>query len=356
MTSEQQPEQLHGATSPHSQGRDISDQLPQELKMNTSPQPEHFIGIDISKAYLDVALWPGETTWRETHGEAHLPRLVEQLKGLAPSLIVLEATGGYETDVATALAGAGLPVAVVNPRQVRDFAKSLGKLAKTDRLDAQILARFAQAIRPQARFLPDEQATQLQAALARRRQLIEMKIAEQNRLGLAHQTIQPRLQEHITWLEKELAELDEDLHTQIRQSAIWREKDDLLQSVPGIGKVTATTLLADLPELGQLNRKQIAALVGLAPFNCDSGLMRGKRMIWGGRAPVRNALYMAALVATRCNPVIKRFYEHLKQQGKVFKVAITACMRKLLTILNAMVRAHQTWCPALATAKVQPAS
>jgi len=323
--------------------------------MSTPSNPEQFIGIDISKAHLDIAIWPGETTWRAPHAEASLPRLVEQLQGFAPSLIVLEATGGYETDVATALAAAGLPVAVVNPRQVRDFARSLGKLAKTDRLDAQILARFAQAIRPQARFLPDEQATQLQAALTRRRQLIDMKVAEKNRLGLAHKTIRPRLQEHIAWLEEELAELDEDLHTRIRQSAIWREKDDLLQSVPGIGRVTATTLLADLPELGQLNRKQIAALVGLAPFNCDSGLMRGKRTIWGGRAPVRNALYMATLVATRCNPVIKRFYTHLKQQGKVFKVAITACMRKLLTILNAMVRAHQTWCPALASTKTSPA-
>lgn len=321
--------------------------------MSSTHTPGVFVGIDISKAHLDVAILPSGETWQEAHHEAGIQQLVEKSKVLHPTLIVMEATGGYETDVATALALAGLPVAVVNPRQVRDFAKSLGKLAKTDRLDAHILARFAEAIRPEARFLPDEQASHLQAVVNRRRQIIEMKVAEQNRLGLAHKKVKPRLQEHIAWLEKELADLDQELHDQIRQSAIWREQDDLLQSVPGIGKITALVLIADLPELGHLNRKEIAALVGLAPFNRDSGLMKGKRSIWGGRASVRDALYMATVVASRWNPVIKRFYQRLRHDGKVFKVAITACMRKLLTILNAMVRSQKRWQPALAATKVQ---
>jgi transposase len=322
--------------------------------MNHLLPVEVFVGIDISKAHLDVAVRPSQEIWQEEHDEAGNTRLVEKLKALHPTLIMMEATGGYETDIATALALAGLPVAVVNPRQVREFAKALGKLAKTDRLDAQILAHFAEVIRPEARFLPDEQASQLQAVINRRRQMIEMKVAEQNRLGLAHKKVKPSLQEHITWLDEKLADLDLELHDQIRMSAIWREKDDLLQSVPGIGKVTAMTLIADLPELGQLNRKKIAALVGLAPFNCDSGLSKGKRAIWGGRASVRKALYMAALVATRCNPVIKRFYDRLCKEGKVFKVAITACMRKMLTIANAMLRSKKEWLPALATAKSRP--
>lgn len=312
-----------------------------------------FVGIDISKAHLDNAVLPSEVTWQEEHSEASINQLVQKLKALHPTLIVMEATGGYETDVATALALAGLPVAVVNPRQVRDFAKSLGTLAKTDRLDAQILARFAEAIRPEARFLPDEQASQLQAVINRRRQVLEIKVAEQNRLALAHKKVKPRIQEHIAYLEKELAELDQELHDQIRQSTIWREKDNLLQTVPGIGKVTSMILIADLPELGHLNRKKIVALVGLAPFNRDSGKMKGKRTIWGGRASVRDALYMAAVVASRWNPIIKRFYERLRHEGKAFKVAITACMRKLLTILNAMVRTQRVWQPALATVKVQ---
>jgi transposase len=322
--------------------------------MNNAHTAELFVGLDISKAHLDIAIRPSQEIWREDHAEAGIICLVEKLKAMKPTAIVMEATGGYETDVATALALAGLPVAVVNPRQVRDFAKSLGKLAKTDRLDAQVLAHFGEAVRPEARFLPDEQASQLQAVINRRRQVIEMKVAEQNRLGLAHKQVKVRLKAHIDWLAQELADLDQALHDQIRQSVIWHETDDLLQSVPGVGKVTSTTLIADLPELGRLNRKKIAALVGLAPFNCDSGLMKGKRSIWGGRASVRNALYMAALVAARCNPVIKRFYQRLIQEGKLFKIAITACMRKLLTILNAMVHSKTRWLPARATTKAHP--
>lgn len=319
--------------------------------MNDIHPSENFVGIDISKDFLDLAVRPEKKIWRIEHNETGISQLVDQLKAMQPTLIMMEATGGFETDVATALALAGLPVAVVNPRQVRDFAKALGILAKTDRLDAQILARYAETIRPEPRFLPDEQASQLQAVINRRRQLIDMKIAEQNRLGLAHKTIKPKLQEHITWLEKEIADLDQELHDLIHKSDIWREKDDLLQSVPGVGKVTSMIIIADLPEIGLLNRKEIAALVGVAPFNCDSGKMKGKRVIWGGRGSVRDGLYMAALVATRCNPVIKRFYEHLRHEGKAFKVAITACMRKLLTILNAMVRSNKKWQPALAVAK-----
>jgi transposase len=307
-----------------------------------------YVGVDISKAHLDIGINPGGAGWRESNSGEGIERVVVKLKELRPSLIVLEATGGYEADVATALALAGLPVAVVNPRQVRDFAKSLGKLAKTDRLDAEVLARFAQAIRPEARYLPDPQARELQALVSRRKQVIEIRVSEKNRLSTAHAKVKPSIEKVIEFLTQELEQLDDDIRDQIRRSDVWREKDDLLQSVPGVGKVLSTTLLADMPELGQLNRKQIAALAGLAPYNCDSGLMKGKRTIWGGRAPVRNALYMAALSASRFNPVIRRFFQHLIKQGKAFKVAITACMRKLLTILNAILRSMQKWQPNLA--------
>jgi transposase len=349
MTFEQQPEQLPGATSPHPQGRDrIEKNSREEMERTQTPQ---YVGIDISKAHLDIGISSGGEGWRETNTGDGIERVVEKVKGVQPELIVLEATGGYEAEIATALALAGLPVAVVNPRQVRDFAKSLGKLAKTDRLDAEVLARFAQAIRPEARYLPDPQARELQALVNRRKQIIEIRVSEKNRLSTAHAKIKPSIQKVIDFLTQELEKLDAEIHDQIRRSDVWREKDDLLQSVPGVGKVLSTTLLSDLPELGLLNRKQIAALAGLAPYNRDSGLMKGKRAIWGGRAPVRNALYMAAVSASRFNPVIRRFFEHLIQQGKVFKVAITACMRKLLTILNAMIRSRQKWLPNLASVK-----
>jgi transposase len=310
-----------------------------------------FVGIDVSKASLDIAVRPSGSAWQVDNSEEGIRQLAERLRQLSPTAIVLEATGGYEMACAAVLAAAQLPVAVIHPRQGRDFAKSLGKLAKTDRIDAATLARFAEAIRPEPRLLPDEQTQQLRALLARRRQLIDMLIAEKNRLYLAHRRIKPRLQEHITWLEQELEELDKDLQDQIKASPVWREKENLLRSVPGVGPVTATTLLAELGELGQLNRKKIAALVGVAPFNCDSGQMHGRRAIWGGRACVRSTLYMATLSAIRFNAVIRTHFEHLQQQGKIFKVALVACMRKLLTILNAIVRSGVPWMPALAAPK-----
>jgi transposase len=317
--------------------------------------PQHhpvFVGIDISKAHLDIAVRPSGERWQADNTLEGIAPLVEKLLGLAPTLIVLEATGGFEMAVTAALVAAGLPVAVINPRQARDFAKSLGRLAKTDKIDAAILARFAEAIRPEPRSLPDAATQALQATVVRRRQLIEMMVAEKNRLPMTHASIQPRLQEHILWLQAELKELDQDLQDQLRNSPIWREKEQILLSVTGVGPVTTVTLLADLPELGQLNRKQIAALVGVAPFNCDSGKMHGKRAIWGGRACVRTVLYMATLSASRTNPVIKTFYERLIKAGKLPKVALVACMRKLLTILNAMVCSGKPWQPDLAASKV----
>ena len=254
---------------------------------------------------------------------------------------MLEATGGFEVDVAGALAAAGLPTAVVNPRQVRDFARATGLLAKTDQLDAQALAHFAEAVRPEPRPLPDAQAQELSALLLRRRQLVDMLTAEKNRVSLAAARIRPQIQTHIAWLQQQLADLDRDLGQLIRSSPVWRAKDDLLRSVPGVGPVLATTLVASLPELGTLTRQQIAALVGVAPLNRDSGTWRGRRTVWGGRAHVRAVLYMSTLVAVRHNPALRAFYERLRHAGKLPKVALTACMRKLLTILNAMLK-HQT--------------
>jgi transposase len=315
-----------------------------------------FMGIDVSKLHLDIAVRPTNERFQTENTSEGIAQWVTQIQALRPTLVVLEATGGWEIAVTVALAAAEIAVAVVNPRQVRDFAKSLGRLAKTDKIDAVILARFAEAIQPEPRTLPDEQTQQLKAILVRRRQLIEMLVAEKNRLGLTHAMIKPHLQEHIIWLEQEVADIDQDLHQRLRNSPLWREKEDLLRSVKGIGPVTATTLLAELPELGQLNRKQIAALVGVAPFNCDSGNMHGRRAIWGGRACVRNVLYMAALSACRFNPVIRTFYDHLIQAGKLKKVALVACMRKLLTILNAMIRSGKPWQPELAATKLPIAS
>jgi transposase len=302
-----------------------------------------FVGIDVAKEHLDIAVRPNGKSWTIQNNEQSTMELAQQLKELQPEVVVMEATGGLEVSVASVLAIAGLPVTVINPRQVRNFAKSTGKLAKTDTLDAQVLAHFAEAIRPEPRFLSDEQARQLQALVGRRRQVTEMLVAEKNRAHMSHQTVQKRLKEHIAWLEKELEDLDKDLRQSIQESPVWREKDQLLQSVPGIGPITSSVLLASLPELGSLDRKKIAALVGVAPFNRDSGNMRGKRSVWGGRAHVRSMLYMATLTATRHNPVIKDFYTRLIQAGKAAKVAITACMRKLLTILNAIIRHTQPW-------------
>lgn len=301
-----------------------------------------FIGMDISQDTVDVAVRPG-TAFQIANTEQGLAEAVQRLQTLTPALIVLEATGGLEVPLAGALAAVGLPVVVINPRQVRDVARATGQLAKTDRLDAQILARFAEAIRPPIRPVPDEQTQALVALVARRRQLIEMLTAETNRLRLTARPLQQRVQAHIIWLETELEHINTDLTTTMRQSSVWREKEEIVRSVPGVGPVLTTTLCANLPELGTLTRKAVAALVGVAPFPRDSGTLKGRRAIWGGRAHVRAALYMAALVATRKNPVIRIFYQRLCQAGKAKKLALTACMRKLLTILNAMVKSRTPW-------------
>ena len=306
---------------------------------------DHFIGIDVSKATLDIASLPDGESWTVTNDEPGLAELAPRLVALAPVLIVLEATGGFEMLAALTLAKAGLPVAVVNPRQVRDFAKALGRLAKTDALDAALLADFAQRVRPEPRPLPDEAAQLLESLLTRRRQLVDMLTAEKNRLGFARGPVQRDIRQHIRWLEKRLADVDGALQDAVTASPLYQAKANLLRSVPGVGPVTTLTLLATLPELGRLSRHQIAALVGVAPMNRDSGTMRGKRMVWGGRAPVRAALYMAALVGLKHNPVLRVFYERLRAKGKPFKVAVTACMRKLLTILNAMLHQNQPWDP-----------
>jgi transposase len=314
--------------------------------MQAPNQQDHqpiFVGIDVAKAHVDSAVRPTGEHWTAPQTEAGIQDLVARVQALAPTLVVLEATGGLERAVTAALAAAGLPVAVVNPRQVRDFAKATGRLAKTDRLDAQVLAHFAEAVRPQPRPLPAEQAQLLSAHLARRRQLVEMLTAEKNRLGTAPRPVRQRIQTHIAWLEQELREVEDDLGTTLRASPLWREQDDLLRSVPGVGPVLSTTLLAELPELGTLSRKQIAALVGVAPLNRDSGTLRGRRTVWGGRARVRAALYMAALVATRHNPVLRAFYDRLRAAGKPPKVALTACMHKLLIILNALLKHRTPW-------------
>jgi transposase len=307
-----------------------------------------FVGIDVSKQHLDVAVRPSGETWTVPHDEAGLSALVTRLRALAPTLIVLEATGGLEVALASALATAPLPVAVVNPRQVRDFAKSTGTLAKTDRLDAQCLAHFADAVRPQARPLPDAQAQELSALLQRRRQLVDMLTAEKNRFQAAAGRIRPQIQAHIDWLQRQIRQFDDDLRDLIRASPLWRETEDLLRSAPGVGPVLATTLVAALPELGTLTRQQIAALVGVAPLNRDSGTLRGRRTVWGGRAQVRTVLYMSTLVAVRHNPVLAVFYQRLRAAGKAPKVALTACMRKLLTILNAMLKHRTRWAAVMA--------
>lgn len=302
-----------------------------------------FVGIDISKHQLDVGLYPSEQTWNEVHDEAGVIRVIERLSHLSPQLIVVEATGGLQVPLVAALAAASLPVVVVNPRQVRDFAKALGQRAKTDRIDAVVLARFAEAVRPELRDFRSDHAQQLAALLSRRRQLIEMLIAEKNRLSCAVKSVRKHIKTHITWLQRQLKQIDRDLDGAIRASEHWCTQDDIIRSVPGAGQGLSRTLIAHLPELGQLNRRQISALAGLAPYNQDSGNHRGKRAIWGGRAQVRSALYMAALTATRCNPVISAFYLRLRAEGKPFKVAITACMRKLLVIINTMIKNQTTW-------------
>ena len=306
-----------------------------------------FVGIDVAKAHLDVALRPAGTHRRVSNTETGIAELQETLAAVQPELVVLEATGGYETVVASTLASTGLPVAVVNPRQVRQFARAVGQLAKTDALDAQLLARFAEVVRPEPRPLRDEAAQALAALVARRRQVVEMLVAEQQRLATMPAALRERVQEHIDWLREERAKLDTELGTHLRQSPVWRVTEAVLRSVPGVGPIVAATLVAELPELGRLNRKQIAALVGVAPLACESGTLRGRRIVWGGRAQVRAVLYMSTVAALRWNPVIRGFYDRLRGAGKPAKVALTACMRKLLTILNAMVRQQTRWQPPL---------
>lgn len=309
-----------------------------------------FIGIDVAKDELQVAVYPSGETWQTAYDEAGLEQLVARLNQAQPELIVLEATGGLEVPLAAALCSAGLRAVVVNPRQVRDFAKAVGKLAKTDRLDAGILARFGEAVRPPWRPFADAQERALKDMVVRRRQVVEMLVAEKNRARFVVPKMHKQIARHIEWLNQELKRLDEELETQMRETPAWREKDDLLRSVPGVGPVMSFTMLSSLPELGQLNRRQIAALVGVAPFNRDSGVFRGTRSIWGGRTDVRHSLFMATLAALRCNPAIRTFYQRLVAAGKPKKVAITACMRKLLTIMNAMAKHGQPWDPRLAGA------
>jgi transposase len=304
------------------------------------------IGIDVSKSELALAVYPSGDAWTSPTTAAALDALVTRLTALDPALIVLEATGGYEAPVAAACAGAGLPVAVVNPRQVRAFAQAVGRTAKTDAIDAAVLAVFGARVQPSPRAVPDAATQALAALVARRRQLLDMLGAEQRRLAQATTTpVRRDLRTHIRWLERRLGDVDDDLTGAIQASPIWRVQEDLLKSVPGIGPTTARTLLAELPELGHLDRHRIAALVGVAPFNRDSGTRRGHRTIWGGRASVRRSLYMAALVASRHNPLLRAFYQRLRQAGKPPKVALVALMRKLLTILNAMARDQQPWKP-----------
>jgi transposase len=315
--------------------------------MERSPAAPTFVGIDVAKDRLDVHLRPSDEAFALSRDDRGLQALVERLGALAPALVVLEATGGFEVAVAGALAAAGLPLVVVNPRQIRDFARATGRLAKTDRLDAAAIARFAEAVQPAPRPLPSAAADALGELVARRRQLVEMITSEgQRRRQTRDPRLQRRLEAHVAWLQKELSALETDLDDAVRGTPAWRATEDLLASVPGIGKTSARTLIAELPELGSLDRRKIAALVGVAPINRDSGCFRGRRMVMGGRASVRTALYMPTLTAIRHNPALQAFYQRLIGRGRPAKVAITACMRKLLVILNAILRDQTPWQPA----------
>jgi transposase len=308
-----------------------------------------FVGIDVSKEWLDVGLLPSGDVWRVSNESKAIEELVERLKDLVPQQIVMEATGGYEMAIAAALCSAGLPVAVVNPRQVREFARATGQLAKTDKIDARVLALFGERVRPESRVLPDEMTRAFDALLARRSQLVRMLAEEKNRRQQARSAqVRKGIERHVEWLEREIKDVERELNHSVRESPAWRAKDDLLQSVKGVGRVLSYTVVGALPELGRLNRKQITSLVGIAPHAADSGFMRGKRRIWGGRAEVRRVLYMAALAARRFNPVFRTFYQRLITAGKPPKVATVACMRKLLIVLNAIVRDGVSWNPSRA--------
>jgi transposase len=302
-----------------------------------------FVGVDVSKDSLDVAIGAQKDIITFANDQKGVDALLKKLKRIDAQLTVFESTGGYELLAASCLAEAGLAAVIVNPRQVRNFAKATGILAKTDAIDARVIARFAEAVKPEVRPLKDRQTSELTALVTRRRQLIEMIVAERNRLRLANKRNKKDIKDHIRWLEKRLDKIESDIGKMIQSSPIWRCKDDILQSVPGIGPITSATLICDLPELGDLSPKKIAMLAGLAPLNYDSGKFKGRRRIWGGRAAVRSGLYMATLAAIRCNPAIKGFYQRLIAAGKCHKVAATACMRKLLIIANAMLRDQTLW-------------
>lgn len=310
--------------------------------MNTTV-PGLYVGIDVSKSTLDLDCYPQSNPAQFSNDEEGHQRLVKALLELQPARIVVEATGGMEMPAVIAVAAAQLPIVVINPRQARDFAKALGYLAKTDQVDAHVLARFAEAVKPELRPFKSSDVMTLEGILTRRRQLVEMVTAEQNRRARAAGAIVKDIDTHIVWLKQRIKGLDGELMTAIKSSPVWQAKSDLLSSVPGIGKVAITTFLAELPELGTLNRRQICALVGICPFNRDSGKYRGKRAIWGGRSSVRSVLYMATLVATRCNPLIAAFYQKLLDAGKLKKVALVACMRKMLVTLNAMLHDQTPW-------------
>lgn len=302
-----------------------------------------YIGIDVSKDTLEVHVRPEGTQWNTTNDKHGLITLVKTLKKCEVELIVMEATGGLEQEAADKLAKAGFGVAIVNPRQVKDFAKSTGKLAKSDKLDAGVIAHYAEAIKPEHRHVVDKVGQALKELVRRRRQVVDMIAAEKNRSVTAKGKALESIRSHIRWLQKELEEIDRDLEGEIKDQPEWKEKDEILRSVPGVGPVTSVVLLSSVTELGSVNRKEIAALAGLAPFNQDSGTMHGKRAVWGGRADVRSIMYMATLSAIRCNPKIKEFYDRLVKAGKAFKLAMTACSRKLLTILNKMIHDRTVW-------------
>lgn len=341
----EEPEQLSGLPKPVSckAGPDHT-----VLRRRRMEHTERYVGIDVSKQVLEVAVHRTGERWSVRNDGEGIAELVRRLEVLGPALVVLEASGGLERLVVEALGAAGLPVVVVNPRWVRDFARATGRLAKTDVLDARVLAHYAAAVQPEVRLLADQRAQELKALLGRRADLVGMRTAERNRLATALPAVRESIERLLEWLDQELARVEAELEERIQHDPFWREREALLRSFPGVGEVTAHTLAIELPELGRLNRREIAALVGVAPLNQDSGVRQGKRCIWGGRARVRSVLYMAALAATRYNPVIRDFYQRLLKAGKAPKVALTACMRKMLTILNAMVKHQRPWNPAYA--------
>ena len=314
------------------------------------PEPTVYAGIDVSEASLEVAVRPSLAAWSVDTNEKAVRALAKRLTKLGVGLVVMEATGQVEAPIAAILAEAGLHLAIVNPRQVRDFARSTGRLAKTDRIDAQMIAHFAEAVKPEPRALPDAETAELRALLARRSQVVEMLREERQRLHRVATGVRPRLEAHIAWLKEESDDLDKTLHERLRHSSVWREQDNLLQSAPGVGPIVSLALLLWMPELGKVDRKAAAALLGVAPFNVDSGKHRGRRRIWGGREHLRQILYMGTLSAIRWNPTFRDFYDRLISVGKPKKVAQVACMHKLLTMLNAMMRTHARWTPALRTA------